>query len=479
MVLNAVSGILSILFPFITFPYVSKILGVEQMGQFSFASSIANYLLLFSALGISTYAIREGAKIRDDRDKLSHFASEMFTINAISMFISCLIYAVLLLFIPKLHNYLILLIILGTQALLKTIGVEYIYSIEEDYLFKTIRSIAINVIALALLFIFVKTEKDLFLYAIIVVVASSGAELLNCFYSRKYCKILPTRKIDWKKHLKPILVIFAMSLTVTIYVSSDTTILGVLKDDYTVGIYSVSVKIYSAVRIIISSVLIVSIPRLASLRKEESQYNDFVDTASDIYRTLITITIPAIVGIILLRNEIVLLISSDSFIQSTKSLIFLSIALFFFIGAYFWGQAILVVDGKENTVFFITIASAVLNIVLNFILIPFWGEIAAGLTTVLSEMLSYFLCMFFGRKIVKPKKIIETIIKAIVGSAAIVGIYFLFNFLIPNRIAFVVIVVLTSIVLYFAIEFILRNKAVTSITDSIKKKFSHKEEQAS
>ena len=174
-----------------------------------------------------------------------------------------------------------------------------------------------------------------------------------------------------------------------------------------------------------------------------------------------------------------LLISSDSFIQSTKSLIFLSIALFFFIGAYFWGQAILVVDGKENTVFFITIASAVLNIVLNFILIPFWGEIAAGLTTVLSEMLSYFLCMFFGRKIVKPKKIIETIIKAIVGSAAIVGIYFLFNFLIPNRIAFVVIVVLTSIVLYFAIEFILRNKAVTSITDSIKKKFSHKEEQAS
>ena len=474
MILNAINSILGIVFPLITFPYVSRILGVEQMGQYSFAASIVNYLILFSALGISTYAIREGAKIRDDKEKLTHFASEMFSINCISTLISCLVYSALLLFVPKLHSYLILLVILGTQVLFKTIGVEYIYSIEEDFLFKTIRNILVNVLSLVLLFAFVRTENDLYVYAIVAVVASCGAELFNCFYSRKYCKILPTFRINWKKHLKPILIIFAMSLTVTIYVSSDTTILGILRDDYTVGIYSVSVKIYTVVKTVISSILIVSIPRLSSLRKEESQHNEFVGTASDIYRTLLTFTIPALVGIILLRKEIILILSDDSYIQATSSLILLSIALLFCMGAYFWGQAILVVNGKENIVFYITIASASLNIILNFILIPFWGEVAAALTTILSEALSYILCMIFGRKIIKPERIIGTILKAIIGSAFIVGVYFLLKLLITNRIVFTILVVAISVIIYLVVELALKNDAIISIIASIKRKFSFK-----
>ena len=134
---------------------------------------------------------------------------------------------------------------------------------------------------------------------------------------------------------------------------------------------------------------------------------------------------------------------------------------------------------KETIVFYITIGSAALNIILNFVLIPFMGEAAAALTTLLSEGLSYVLCMLFGRKIVKLERILETILKSLGGSLIIIGIFYLFNFFINDRILFTILVVAVSFVLYFAIEFLLRNDAVTSIWLSIKNRFPFKRKKIS
>ena len=78
MILNAIKGIMGILFPLISFPYVSKILGVVNLGKYNFSSSVINYFILFAGLGISTYAIREGAKIRENPLILKKFSAEMF-----------------------------------------------------------------------------------------------------------------------------------------------------------------------------------------------------------------------------------------------------------------------------------------------------------------------------------------------------------------------------------------------------------------
>ena len=65
--LNGIKQCCSIIFPLITFPYISRVLGSDGYGKYSFSYSVTNYFILLAALGIYTYAIREGAKIRDDQ----------------------------------------------------------------------------------------------------------------------------------------------------------------------------------------------------------------------------------------------------------------------------------------------------------------------------------------------------------------------------------------------------------------------------
>lgn len=469
MVLNAIKGLMGIVFPLITFPYVSKVLGVENIGRYNFANSIISYFILLAGLGISTYAIREGARFRDDREHFSHFASEMFSINIVSTAISYAIFFLILIAVEKFQSYKILLVILSLQVAFQTIGLEWIYAIYENYAYITIRSIIFQVISLGLMFAFVKTENDVCIYALITVISAAGSNILNFFHVRKYCNIGLTKSIDWKKHLRPIMILFAMSVTVTIYVSSDITILGFLCEDYTVGIYSVSVKIYSVIKTILSSVLIVSIPRLSALLGENNK-SEFNIVASDIHSTLLTVMLPAITGIIVLKNQIVLLLSDATYMAATSSLTLLSIAMFFCLGAWFWGQCILVPVKQEMTVFTITVISAIVNIILNFMLIPIWKENAAALTTIIAQGISFVWCWYNGRKYVDVKGTDTILIKVVLGCGCIFIDSIVCKVLFGTGYMFTIMTFFSSVIVYGGVEIVLKNESVWKILDGIRKK---------
>ncbi len=469
MVLNAIKGLMSIIFPLITFPYVSKVLGAENLGRYNFANSIISYLVLLAGLGISTYAIREGARIRSEKKEFERFASEMLSINIWSTAFSYLVFCLLLLYVPKFQDYRTLLIIFSLQIVFKTIGIEWLYSIYEDYAYITIRSIVFQVVSLALLFVFVKDKDDTSIYALITVISAVGSNLLNFLHGRKYGRISIIKDPNWKMHIKPILILFAMSATVFVYVSSDVTILGFLCDDFTVGIYSVSTKVYTVVKTVLSSVLIVSIPRLSALLGEENK-DAFVETSKDIYKTLITVVAPSIAGIIILRREIVLVLSTDEFITATSSLSLLCVALFFCMGAWFWGQCILVPLKKESVVFRVTIISALVNIILNFILIPFWKENAAAITTIIAEGLSFILCGIEGKKIVRLVGIWKHYFKVVIGCLLILTTGVIVHKFELSVLMNICIIIPVSVLLYFTAEILMRNDSVIDIVRGIKKK---------
>lgn len=467
MVLNGIKGLMGIIFPLISFPYVSRILGVDSLGKYNFSASVISYFILLAGLGISTYAIREGAKIREDKAAFECFANQMFTINIVSTVISYILLLLLILTVGKFQSYRDILAVLSIQIAFTTLGVDWLYSVYEDYLYITFRSMAFQVLSILSLFIFVKGSDDVIPYALISVLASAGSGTLNFIRSRRYCHIRLMRNIDWKKHLRPILILFSMSVTVTLYVSSDTTILGFLCDDHTVGIYSVSTKIYTIVKTLLSSILVVSIPRLSAILGQKSK-EKFNEVASDIYRTLITVLVPAIVGIIILRNQIVSITSGSDFLASTSSLAILSMALFFCLGAWFWGQCILVPLNKENTVFKITVISAIINVALNFLMIPLWKENAAAFTTLIAEAFSSFGCAFFGKKYVSLIGVRETIIKVFIGCIGIVLVSFGVIGVVHNMYISTVVTVLLAIFVYFIIEVVLKNESIWSALNSIR-----------
>ena len=470
MTLSAINNALGIVFPLISFPYITRVLGVENIGKYNFANSIISYFILLAGLGIATYAVREGAAIREKREKIDSFASQMFSINLLTTVFSYLLLFCSMIVIPKFSQYSLLLGILSIQVIFTTVGVSWVYSIYEDYLYITIRSVAIQVISLIGLFTLVKNESNIHIYVMITVIAATGANIVNFFHSRKYCKILVTKNMELKRHIKPILTLFVMSFAVTIYVSSGTTILGLLTSDSIVGIYSVSVRIYTIIKSVLGAFIMASIPRLSNMLAK-GDVDTLRNTATDIYKTLCLIMIPAIVGIVFFRKEVILILSDSSYLSAGPSLVLLSIAILFALCAGFWSQGILIPAKKEKTVMNATIASALANIVLNLVFIPLWQENGTALATVFAEIIALLWCANEGKKVVQLGNMRGSVLKILAGCIGMIAVGIAFRFTKLEGGLFLTVSIGCCMVTYFLIEILLKNDALTDIVNTAKRMF--------
>lgn len=462
MLLNSIKNLMTIVFPLLSFPYVSRVLGVESLGRYNFAASVITYIALLAGLGVESYAIREGAKVRDDREKINDLANQVFSINMVSTLLAYLILAILIIVVPKFQNDTVLLLVLSTQVIFVTVGVNWIYSIYEDFAYITLRSIIFQFLSLIFMFVFINDANDVLIYACITVFASAGSNLINLFLVRKYCKIRFIFNIDWKKHLKPILIFFVMAASVTIYSSSDTVIIGFISGDFAVGIYSVSHKVYSIVKNLLFSAIMVSIPRISMLIGKK-QWSDVENVAKSILFTTISLVVPAIVGLITLSKEFILLISDETYLSATTSFVLLSISIIFCMGGYFWGHAILIPLKEEGFVLKITIISAIVNVLLNLILVPFFDEVAAALTTMIAEALVFVLSYFKAKRYVQIKGTIRMILKCLVGALPIIPIAFCVRIFTANLIIISGLTMIFSVMAYIIISILLKNESIIPI----------------
>jgi len=465
MLLNSVNAMLRIIFPLITFPYASKVLGVENIAIYSFSSSFIGYFVLVAGLGISGYAVREGAKLREDKDRFAKFADSVFTINILSTAVSYILLVLCCVFFDQLREYIPVIAVISANIAFCTLGVEWIYSAQEDYTYITVRNIIVRLISIVLLFVFVKNDNDLLLYAGVSAFFSVGTGVANYICAKKYYRpkfVLDLKQIEFKKHIVPILVMFAMSVSATIYVNSDVTILGIVWGDYTVGIYSVATKIYDTIKTILSAVIIAAIPHL-SARIGEGDLTGFTDKAREVYFLLITFLLPAIVGIAVLRKELVILISDITYIEAATSLVILCGALLFSICGWFWGHCVLIPFGKEKTVFYALATAAGVNILLNLFLVPIWQEKAAAVTTLVAELIQCGLTVWAAKKYLSATGAGICAVKSAVGCAGIVAVNMIIKIWQFGCILHTITVVVLSVVVYITIEVMLKNSTVINI----------------
>lgn len=391
--LNAFKSSLSVLFPLITYPYAFRILNVEGIGKVNYATSIVSYFSLIATLGVSTYAVREGAKLRDKKEDFERFSNQVFSLNVFTTLIAYAALAVSLVFIKRLSDYRLLIILSSLTILFTTLGVEWINTIYEDYLYITIRSIVTHVISLILLFILVKNQNDYYAYAMLSVVSTAVICISNWAYCRKYVRLRIVRKIAVKKHIKPILTLFANSIATTIYVSADTTMLGWICGDYYVGIYSIAVKIYNVIKQMLAAMYLVAVPRISYFIGVEE-----LDNVKSIFTKLVSsimlILLPSAVGLVTVSREVILLIGGEEYSLGIPTLQILSVAL---IGAVFGGiitYGLNIPLGRERYNVQATSISAVVNVGLNFFLIPLCKQNGAAITTLIAEFFVLFYCLY-------------------------------------------------------------------------------------
>lgn len=466
-VLMVAKTALSLLIPLITFPYISRVLSVDTLGQYNFSSSIVSYFLLIAGLGIGTYAIREGAKIRHDKTKINQFMTEMMVINIVSTVIATIVLIICLLFIPKLHNYSSLIIILGFQILFTLYGRSWIYNVYEDFGYITIIQVFFQFLSMVLLFLLVHKPEDVYKYAIINVISSSGSNILYGIHASKYVSYTPINISGIRKHIIPIFIIFAMSIATTIYVNSDMTILGWIVDDRSVGLYSTAVKIYNIIKQVLVAVITVTIPRLTLLANTDKFKPFFVK----VYNMLFFMSIPAMIGIIFLSKNIVLIISSSAYVEASTALQILSVALVFALIACLFGMSVLLPNNKEKIFLNATIVSAIVNVSANFILIPIYKQNAAAFTTALSQAVALVICYCYSKKYVEMKSTIKSSLQVIAGCIGIVGSCILIKSFGLGLVQETILAVIMSILVYLFIELLLRNRTLFEILNSMKGMF--------
>lgn len=390
-VLNFIKVGCSVIFPLITFPYTSRVLQVENIGKVNYANSIIAYFALFAALGISTYGVREGAKKKKGTE-FDRFASEIFSLNMLTTGISYAVLFILLLTVPKFRDYRAVILIQSMTIILTTLGVEWVNTVYEDFLYITIRSIAVQVLCMAALFLFIHKPEDYLKYACISVMSSSIMCVANWIYCRRYVRIRFLLSNEIFRHLKPMFIFFANSLAITIYVSADTTMLGWIAGDYYTGLYAVSVKIYQIVKRLMTAVYTVTIPRL-SRYAGTGQWKDYRKLLTQICSCVILLLVPCMTGLAIYAENIIEILSGNSYLPAVRSLQILAVALLFAVGSGVVVNCINTPNGFEKTSLSATIAAAVVNVGLNIFLIPLFRQDGAALTTVLAEAMVLIICL--------------------------------------------------------------------------------------
>ena len=262
-IMNMILTMSSFIFPLITFPYVSRILLAEGTGKVSFATSLISYFTLFSQLGVPTYGIRVCASVRDNKEELSRTVQELFIIRFITTFVSYIAFAIVLLTVPRLQADRTLYIVVSFNIFFTFIGMEWLYKALEQYTYITVRSIAFKFVALVAMFMLIHEKSDYVIYGGITILAASASNIFNFLNLHKYINIKPIGNYDLKRHLKPVLIFFAMSCATTIYTHLDTLMLGFMATDTDVGYYSAAVKIKNILVSIITSVGAVLLPRVS------------------------------------------------------------------------------------------------------------------------------------------------------------------------------------------------------------------------
>lgn len=396
MIMNAILTMSNIIFPLITFPYATRILLPAGMGKITFATSVVAYFSMFAQLGIPTYGVRTCAKIRDDKEKLSKTVQELLLINIITVLISYAVFAGTILAVPRFNREKELLIIMGISILLNAMGVEWLYKALEQYSYITIRSIIFKVVALLSMFLLIHNKEDYIIYGGITIFAASASNILNFINLRKHITLKPLGGYELKKHMKPMLVFFAVSVAATIYTNLDNVMLGFMKDDTEVGYYTAAVKVKTILVSLITSASVVLLPR-ASLYIEKGEKDEFYRILNKTLRLILIMAIPLTIYFIMYAEESILLLSGKEFIDSILPMQIIMPTLIFIGMTNLIGIQMLVPLGKEMLVFWSEVAGAIIDLILNAILIPSYGAAGAAVGTLVAEIAVLTLQIIFVR----------------------------------------------------------------------------------
>lgn len=463
-----VKQLMSIIFPLITFPYASRVLGVEGIGKISYSKSLTTYFVLIAGLGIKSYATMEGAKLRENKNGFSIFASQMLFINIVSSVLSTTVF-LLIINEKTFFEYRELLIIYSFLIPFTTLGMEWVFIVYEDFLYIAIRSILFHIISILLMVMLVKGPDDYVWYALVMTFSTVAPNIINMIVSHKYFSFKIDRPLHCSEHLKPIFLIFGIDVASEVYLTMDTSLTGYLCGDWSTGIYSTANKFVILITTLLAALRTVMLPRL-SYELGKGVKNTFSYLNEQMLQFIMCLVVPISIGVALMSTNLIVSICGEEFTDAGLTLRLLSPEIVLSAINGFIVYQIFLPQGEEKKAFMATCIGALVNLTFDMICIPIWHENGAAIGTCIAEMSLLTYCLIVGRSMIDLSIVSRNFWKVLIGCLGITVFCYIVNNKFCSSIVLIIFTISISAIIYILIELLLNNEYINGIIASFLKK---------
>lgn len=474
VIMNMILTSSSFIFPLVTVPYVSRVLGPSGTGIVAWIQTLINYFALVSVLGITTYGVRACAQVRDNREELSATVQELAIILMVSTAIAYAIYMVSIFFIPKTKENIALALIFGLGIWLSSCGFSWFYQAIEQYGYITVRNLIFKLISITLMFIFVRSTQDCLWYGIVTVIGSYGSNIFNVIRLKKFVRFDLHRKLNIKRHFKPMVSFTISSISSGMYAQIDMLLAGFWVSNAMLGLYQMVVKIKGICYSAVNSVGGVMLPRI-SYYEAQGGHEGTKRLLGKNINFIVIISLFLILFLTVCAQPIILILGGREYIGATLSLMLISPVLLFSSINTTLSQY-LVAAHREKEFAFVNFLGLISGIIFCSILIPPMGINGAAIGVGLCELTALIIRCVLLRDFLKELRGETDILKIIVASAitcvAMLCIRPLIDQLSPFT--FILIEGSTLTIIDGTLLILLREKFILSFLPSLKKLISKK-----
>lgn len=467
-VYNTLYRILTIITPLITAPYISRVLGSDGVGVYSYTNSIATYFTLFAALGTASYGQREIAMHRDSPEENSKLFWEIELLSVATTAVA-LIFWTLWIFISK--QYTSYYLVLSMSVLAVVFDISWYFGGFEKFKYIVIRNSIVRILGIVLLFVFIKDKNDTLLYVALITSTGLLGNISMWFYLPKMLVKVNRKNLHpFKNHLKQTFMYFVPTIATSVYTVLDKTMIGAItKSADENGYYEQATKIVHMFQSLIFSLNTVMSARqsyLFSLGK----IDEIKDKIAKSFDYLFALSIPLMFGLVAVAQNFVPWFFGTGYEPVIKILCAMSPLPFVITISNILGSQYLTPSGQRVRSTKGIISGAVVNVVLNALLIPKFHAIGAVGASVVAELVISIIYVHMSRTVISWRQLLKTAWKKILASA-IMFIAIVFIPRIPiTPILITISQFIVGVIVYVLALLILRDSFVTESIKYLKEK---------
>ncbi len=444
---NVLLALSQVLFPLITFPYLARVLGPENIGLYNFSESYARYFALVAALGISVYGVREIAKKQDQPKALSNTFAELFLINLIATSILSILYLFTIGYTNKLSSHSNLFYWSFVFFFFQVFVLEWFFTGINQFKYIAVRFFIIRLIFVAAIFIFIKEANDYVKYMQLQVGLTFFLGVINFIFLFKFIdlKNIRIKELNLIQHLKPLFLLFLTIFSISVYLHFDTVLLGILADNESVGYYSAPLKLVKIIIAVLAAITAAMFPKMVQYF-EQGDLVQFEKMLKQSFELVLSIGIPTALLVYTLAPEIIYILFGSSFESAVTPLQITAPLILIVSLSTIFGFQILSVHSKDSAILKSAIVGMLFSLIASFLLIPKFKQDGAAYIILCTELLVLSFFIFYSSKVIQLKNT-----KALIAREIVFAIPYL---ILPYLVALIVTAAVLKLILVLFCAFI-------------------------